>query len=157
MAGHRGFRPSQTCKFDLMKRRKKRSPKTESPFKPKYAELNDRFKSRILTRIKKRLLTIPENERPSDFDSLPDYFLFQILTLADKRFFTRSRRMTVNFDPKNPRTLIVLAGLGDSLNIVRKKFSKEISILRKLYEMIDQNTDCAEIVAKMERMLSDVK
>ena len=65
--------------------------------------------------------------------------------------------MTINLDPKNPRTLIVVAGLGNSLKIVRKKFSREISILRKLYELMDQNTDCSEIVAKMERMLSAIK
>ena len=140
-----------------MRRRKNRSPKTESALKPEYAKLHDRIKSCIRTRIKKRLLTIPENRRPPDFESLPDYFLFQILTLADKRFFTRSRSMTINLDPKNPRTLIVVAGLGNSLKIVRKKFSREISILRKLYELMDQNTDCSEIVAKMERMLSAIK
>ncbi len=141
-----------------MRRRKNRSPKIESRFKPEYAELNDRFKSRIRTRIKKRLLTIPEDHRTREFGIMPNYFLFQILTLADKRFFTRSSTIDLcGLDPDNSGTLCVVAGLGDSLKIVRKKFSREISILRKLYELMDQNTDCSEIVAKMELMLSDVK
>lgn len=144
-----------------MKRRKIRSLKKEYGdygFIPEYADLNHRFKRRILAMIRKKLRPAQKKLRPKDFYGMPNAFLFRLVTLADKRFYTRSVTINLGDFGLNRMNYWMRWAMTDvSTNWIKKGFSKEMSILRKLYRMIDQEMDCTEIVAKMERMLSDVK
>lgn len=140
-----------------MRRRKNRSPKTESALNPKYAKLHDRIKSCIRARIEKRLSPVRKSLRLEDFDDYLDALLFRIILLADKQFFKRSSRIICDLNPESRFARWAVADSIQSRNRIKEHFSREISVLRKLYKLMDQNTDCSEIVAKMEPMLSAIK
>ena len=128
-------------------------PRTEPDLKPEYAHLNDLFKSRIRARIENRLRSLQEKQRNQNFGTMPDFILGHILILADSNNLAAAAEKIYEIKLRDPENAGTLFQTIETLTKISEMFPTETSILRRLYEMMENNAACVEIVAEMEVML----
>ena len=127
-------------------------PKLEPELDAEYAYLNSHYKSLVRTRIIKRLRSLPQNQGKEDFGNIPDSILGNIVALADKNNLLKAAELIYGIKLTNPATAGTMLETIELLTAVLERFPSEIAILHRLYEMMDNEVRCVEIVAEMELM-----
>ncbi|SRR6266446_1469243 len=117
----------------------------------RYEDLNGHFRGRIRERVAQKL-TEAHPAQPVNY-GVCDYVVGVIILIADENNIVRAAERLCDIKQANPETACSLESATATIAVVYERFGTEVSILHDLYQMQENQTDLAEIIAHMEARL----